>query len=216
MGQGYFAKQDVIMRLDNTVCMYDGEPVVVRVNPEDPTDKVDIFDLKSYSDKNKKRIKRTVEYTDNTFVYKAFPLGYAFVDDRYALYINRTPSRQQSQGLSQYVLSAIGKETYITVAAPYMYNCIKGIYPTVQEAVKMVTSCQAESVPFDRKFAVGQVRRGVVSLLCRGRDVGLLINSTENNPKFKLFDIKEAQLIAGALQGKATVLQHGKDSRSQR
>lgn len=203
MGQGYFAKQDVITRLHGTVCMYQGEPVVVWVNPEAPADQVDIVDLKTYDRYNPGKKKRTVSYTDDTFDYKAMPLGYAWVEKRKAVYISRLPDRQQSQGLSQYVIRITSKSEgdYISHTAPYMYDCIKGNYPSASQAISLVSNGAASSVPFDRRFAIGQVRRGVVTLQCRGKDVGLL----QSGERFKLFAIKEAPLIVGALKGKLKV-----------
>lgn len=207
MGQGYFAKQDVIMRLHGTVCMYAGEPVVVYVNEGQPAEMVDIYDLKTYNKyKHQESRKRTVQYTDDAFVYKAFPLGYAYHPEyKSAIYVSRLPDRQQSQGLGQYVIRTNNGDYNINVHSPYMADCILGKHPCVAEAVQRVASGRANSCPFDRKFAVGQLRRGALTLSCRGKEVGLLVQGTESNPKFKLFSIKEAPLLKAALNGKAKV-----------
>ena len=180
--------------------MYDGGPCFVEVPHELEGDWVYSYPLEPL-------IKGTiskpdkVKYTDDRFSYKQFPLGYGWCPQNGAVYFSRLPDRKQKQGLSRETLKVNGSS-----ASPYnnwltstaMLSCIKGDYLSLEQAISKVTAGVVSTVPFSRYLAVSALRRGLVCLSLRGREIAVY----EKDKQFTLLNNRDKKFLMSTLQGK--------------
>ena len=197
------------MRLHRTICIYDDEPVYVDAESAPGEHDVCIYDILEYGRTRRhggKFKSIVVKYTDPKFSYKSPILGYADTGTE-AVYVTRLPDRRQSQGISYDNLRGNGTHlnNYMELCSKPIYGCIKGIYLSLDEAIARVRSIDNGSCPFDRRLAVRSMRRDITALLYRGKEIGILEGRTKE-PRFRLFDIKERNILLKVLNGKVNVL----------
>lgn len=158
---------DAQMRLQNTVVLYDGEPVWITEVAErgdgDPKD--DIFRVYAHPIPMKAREPKAQMrkfISSKKFDMAPFPMGFLNKDGQ-VYYCTRLPRRQQRQGLSNGTFSCTLVPAQLQIAiprleqlvvAPEFYACIKGLYPEYDEAVKEIERGNASSVAFHRQFAL--------------------------------------------------------------
>lgn len=161
-----FGQQDVMqMRLNDTICMYKGQPVHVYSSAEYDHPMVTVcseyFDgdgpipLDNYIE---------VDYTSDDFDYYMPPIGYMNYNNlarARAQYIRRLPMRQYKQGLSPRYLKGSGLEPDGNVRMTSLL-CSSGFrtmllnqYPSVYEAIGLMEDQKAESVAISRVVAIG-------------------------------------------------------------
>jgi hypothetical protein len=187
----YHAEEDRNRRLNGTICMYDGNPVYIRCS--DPhgritlkadevfiTEPTNVFDYSGY---------RVVKYTDDKFCAKAFPLGYA--NHREGIcYVTRKPHQQQRAGIHEGVIDVKGdSSTHHFIYSQAMVDCIKGNYPTFEEARKTVS--QGKPVAFTRFLAFRPLYKNIYTLEYRGRPAGIV----KKDDVLELFEGKESRII---------------------
>lgn len=184
MGKAYYQHSDAKMRLDGTICLFDGKPVLVQVVDKKhmvricPVDKIHTVHPKDWQE---------VLYTDDKFSYKSPPLGYVNYNKQ-AYYLTRIPDRKQRQGLTLDILTSRPKMLpgYSFESAIFNQGYIdlcRNKYPTIDEAIKLLDSDKAESVAISRSTALSFLGRNVLGLLYKGRQVGI-----RNGQRWQLFD----------------------------
>jgi hypothetical protein len=163
------------MRLNNTVVLYDNEPVYITgvgaVGAGDP--KPDIFRVyaqplpyvgggkfggRILPDGKEEQMRKFI--SSKKFDLAPFPMG--FVNKKgHVHYTSRAPRRQQKQGLSdatftsQCLLPHVRALDFTTaISSQEFVDCIKGKYPSVQEATEMLKDDNVKSVAFCRTFAL--------------------------------------------------------------
>jgi hypothetical protein len=146
------------------------------------------------SEKGKYRI---VDYTDEKFDYKQFPLGYGYSKKQGGVYFSRIPDRKQQQGLSYQTLRVNGAANQGSsfMLSQAMENCILGKYPTLPEALKSVESGSSTIVPFHRRMAVSQIDRGLIALKYRLRSVAIL----NDKKSFRLLDNRDKEFLRNVI-----------------
>jgi len=197
MAKPYFAREDAIRRLHDTICMYYGLPYYVNMEGTDDPYKVRIYPLSYfYGEQRSKEKPRIVDYTDEKFDYKQFPLGYGYSKKHGGLYFSRIPDRKQQQGLSSSTLRIDGKVAAGTAGmlSETMENCILGKYPTLDMAIDLAKRGTLVA-PFHRRMAVSQIDRGLIALKYRLRSVGIL----ESKKSFKLLDNRDKEFLRNVI-----------------
>ena len=144
MADKFWSIDDAFSKMNDTVCLYKGEPFRVLVNnPGIHSDEVYLLDLRDPS------IDRVVKYTSDDFDYGTPELGW-FKTKQRTLYLCRRPGRFNNVGLNRSNLDEmLHREEFYS---KHLYNCIMGIHPTFEEAFKNVWTSGAE--PFGRHISL--------------------------------------------------------------
>lgn len=177
MGLKFDTFEDVRLRLHRTICMYKGHPYYVsneRINP--PSTEVWLYpvDYRNYNQDELDKIKIKVDHHDPDFETRSPPLGYAFYRNR-AYYVSRIPDRRQRQGLSPESLRVDPSEidNISLFTSKSIEDCILGRHKSPEEAVIMIETNQAKSVPIHRHMAIGKIQNNhVLGLYYRNRLIG--------------------------------------------
>jgi hypothetical protein len=158
---------DAQMRLQNTVILYDGEPVwiseVGQVGAGDP--KGDIFRvyIRPLPINGKEAERKFI--SSKKFDLAPFPMGFMNKNGN-VYYCSRLPRRQQRQGLSNqtFACSLIDGSSVERprrefnlenlVSDQCFLDCIKGKYPNVAEATRQIEEGNIQGVAFHRCFAI--------------------------------------------------------------
>lgn len=195
----YFSPEDRNRRLHETVCMYDGMPVIVScrqqsMNEQLQDDEVYVCQIGVGAGSVYKKIK----YTSDKFCAFSRPLGYINLP-KGAYYVVRNPLVQYKQGLCHQQVSTIGRDTsdlpYHWITSEGLLNCIKDNYPSYKETLKHVRSTRV-SQAFDRRLCVVPYFKSVLSLNFRGRPAGLICE----DDKITLFKSREDRVLIPYLQ----------------
>lgn len=175
---------DLITILKHTVVMYDGVPVYIsEVTP----------DGKLYVRNMVSKENHLYEINDELFSFEPVKLGYINIKG-HAAYLSRTPSRQYKQGLSVNTLKIqctdaeysgqiqemIRKFTF------EMSNTIRNIFPSIDEATKLLAQDERKSVACSRVFKINADG----NLFYKEQNVGLL----DFNTKVPIFSRKYSYL----------------------
>lgn len=172
-------KDDVRRRLLNSVCRYKGRPVLVTDTRREVVAFYDV--VNGNPDK--------VDHRDKDFDYRSPPLGYCNFSER-AYYLYRVPSRDVARsGLASENLGCDDGVPF-SFADMCVGKTILGEYPTYQDALDKVTIHNYQSWAFSRHFALGCMGRGNVSLLHRGRVIGL-----RESGRFRLLEGQDSSIM---------------------
>jgi hypothetical protein len=167
MGSPFHNVEDKRMKLQGTICMWQGLPYMVFADGY-PGNEVELYRLGEGT-------RKKVDYTDPDFNYKSVPLGY--IDyGRKAYYLTRVPNRQNKAAVAQETISIIPKqEMYVDTFfnTKQMENCVLGIYTTYERALQEVVTGKSVSRAFGRRLAVVNEGR-VHGVHYRGRPIGYL------------------------------------------
>ncbi len=192
---------DVMKRLHGTICIYNGRPVYVRAHIDPKTggysDKlVVISEMQNYDRYGRRDAKPTViDYTADTFSYKAFPLGYINHMGN-AYYTSRVPYRYQYYGLNPDCIAwdPHPGDTYATMFSTSFSDMIARNYPPMDDAeARVIAGERAIAVTPDIAFA--RVKGKVMNLLFKGKVIGIKMNT----PDWQLFDMPEKQFLTKIL-----------------
>jgi len=197
MAKPYFAREDAIRRLHDTICMYYGLPYYVNMEDAGDPYKVRIYPLSYfYGEQRSKEKCKIVDYTDEKFDYKQFPLGYGYSKRHGGLYFSRIPDRKQQQGLSYSTLRIDGRTAQGTsgMLSETMENCILGKYPTLAVAIDLAKSGTAIA-PFHRRMAIASIDRGLTVLKYRLRTVATF----DGKKSFKLLDNRDKEFLRNVI-----------------
>ena len=166
-GDKYETTEEVKFRLENTVVMYDGEPVyIVRVNMPEAEDRKEIARvyfvplplLGGKGDRNAKEVRKYL--SSRNFDLTPFKMGY-FNHNGEATFVARNPVRQNKQGLSQNTCTFTdcrGKGSQNMnfnemVRSQGFADMIAGRFPSFKEAGDMLGNKEHSSVAISRSFA---------------------------------------------------------------
>lgn len=175
MGLAYINKEDVRLRLDNTVCLYRDRPFLVHVSGEDPPDVVGISKLSSPGRKVEK-----VQYTSPDFNYRTLRLGYISITaEKEAGYLTRVPERRAHQGLthsSSFLMQTDGNLTHLNHNVFFskdMENCILGKHKSFQDAEeKLISDYEWSAMPFHRHLALARLGFNTLGVYYRTQLIG--------------------------------------------
>lgn len=165
MGEAYYNANDAYMRLNGTLCLYDGKPKYITV------DQLENGEVRAYEMTPELKDYKKVDYRDKAFNYKPFPLGYLNYEGK-AMYMTRKPSRNQTQGLVKHCVLFSHHEPYNRYGwftSEAMENAILGKYPTYREALESVEVDGEGGMAFDRHFAIENLGPNQTGLCYRGR-----------------------------------------------
>ncbi len=194
MGTAYFSRKDIMLRLCDTICFYDGLPYYVQTH-ENSDNNVTIY---RFADVERAKNGMVVDYTDPKFNYKSPALGYFHYNKKDAVYVSRLPDRQQSQGLNSRVLRLKGAEInryetyYLT---PEFEDMLLNRYVGSATAFNLIASGVSKAVPISRNVALSQTRRGLIEVFFKGRPVACNFKSRG----IELYDLKDANYMAKTL-----------------
>lgn len=181
MARLFTSRHDVCMRLNNTICFLDDEPIYITCREGD--DYADANDVKYTPMDNLAGRKKTVNVGDERFSYKARPLGYVNHPQLGMIWVSRIPYRQQKAGISfdSLIYTNTGGDVR-NMGAMYMLctagrEMLKNIYPDVDEALeRMNKGVNGVAIAFE----VGLMRLSPFrsNLHYRGRSVGVFDHQT--------------------------------------
>lgn len=197
MGTAFFDARQKRMKLNGTICLYKGEPYHVDAHDNLAEHMVFLVPVGSNRRGRAQAGDLCVDYRDKEFDYSSPPLGYTNLRP-HAHYLARFPDRQAQQGLFYSQITDLGSGPSARAFDPYVWfyssaagECIKGIYPTLEECVEAVTSLPLwRSCAFHRHFAVQRLGRKGLELMYRGRGVGSTTKA-EGTPHFVLYPDKD-------------------------
>lgn len=172
MAEAYRSQDDLHQRLDGTICFWEDEPYYVRTHGGRDTvyPKVGLYrmdlDTPSYNAYKK------VDHTDSKFVDRSPRLGYMNHNGR-AYYVSRVPYRYNNQAVAQRSLTStcggLPMNEMAWFSGKPMYNCIKGIYPSVTEAFASLDSRAATGVGVSRDWAIKRLDGQTTGLYFKDR-----------------------------------------------
>ena len=189
MGIAYFSQEDVQMRLNRTLCRYNGEPVYVEVYMDDPLNLVRLTPI-PYNQNQRGKLR--VLTTDKGFVHRSPELGYinypwgAKAD---AFYYVRSPKRKQQQGLSAAnvdVLTKHGPPFSDIWMTENFRNLIVNVYPKYEDALKRVVDGDVKGVAFHRHVCIRRLDGHNISLFFKERMVAMY------HPRMNCFNLLPA------------------------
>lgn len=191
---------DVIKRLHGTICMYKGEPVYVMGYIDRSTGgysatHVQVCPVQSYDrygSRDKKNSWEIIDYTQDTFRYKAFPLGYVNHNGR-AYYASRIPNRYQYYGLSpdSILWEPIVSSSHHIVFTDSFVDMIHRRYPNMDDAETRLIAGERR-IAISPDVAIERVKGRTMHLLFKGKNVGIKMGATHN---FTMYDIPEAPFL---------------------
>ena len=190
MGTAYFNREDIVKRLNGTICFYDGYPYYVDAghHKENWGNNVRLMSFDDYVN-NRVSNYQEVDYTSDKFNYKSPALGYMFHKKKEAVYVSRLPDRNQSQGLNPYTLhTQPSLDRYSSwYFSPEFQDTLLDRYPSRSTAEAMLAGRTATSVPISRNVALGHYRRGLIEVFYKGRPVACNLKGRG----IELYDLKE-------------------------
>lgn len=149
--------EDLIQIFTDTVVLYRKKPVYV--NKVDFDKGLIVYDLEDMKTKV-----GNINVEDPDFDFTPVPLGFCN-HNKDALYVQRIPKRQYKQGLCKGNISALGItadasregiNSILTGKVRSLAHCIKGNYPSITSAIKMVVEGGCRSAAFARKLAIDE------------------------------------------------------------
>lgn len=192
MARGFLTKEDLNMRLDSTICMYQDAPVYVRTDLEsaDPNAIV-IYEMGKLN-----RYYKKILVTSDEFSLAPLPLGYINLNEN-CCYVSRIPERRQKQGLSSQNLHIsnrydVGSQWWTTKD---FGNMVLGVYPTQRTAFNRVTNSDDENswaaCAFHRNFCYKKMDGNVIGMLYKERLIALYNDKSE---RFELIQSTETSI----------------------
>lgn len=159
-----YNREHVIDKLHQTICLYEGEPVFVRITNGLTEREVEITNLITSK-------KTVVDYTNDSFDYSAFPLGYLnHPGTMEAFFITRVPYRGRHQGLHVNNISPYVDMNVFT--SHPMYNCITGTHPPFRDVLQIMNKEYfRKSMAFHRYGALVRVFGTNYNLEYRGSPI---------------------------------------------
>lgn len=186
----YLSRDDARLRLNHTVCMYQGKPVYVRLDQEDFESQYECRVLDLHKVNNGGGRGKKVDYRDDAFEAKNIELGYCQTGTN-AVYLSRLPIRHNQQGLKQESVmcepSSIGYDFY----SEDMAHCIMGKHRSLKTALAMLNDGY-EKIPLSRTLAVGWLDRTKIALYYKEQVVALKEDTTS---KFNIISSKTSSFV---------------------
>lgn len=155
MAEKYFNREDMQRKLNETICLWDGEPVYVSTGHGSAGDQVDIFRFSERGLGDSTRI----DHTDPRFVDRSLPLGFL---NRYQTcgYVSRVPYRRNIQPISSRQLQIEPDFGGGWFLSNEFANTIRGRYPSYADSLAWVTNGAYQGSAFCRDACIA-VRQGI-------------------------------------------------------
>lgn len=191
MGRQFTSSEDVLKRLHGTICIYEGSPVYVMFGANCDTKHVNIHRVDTYNRYNSKNEFRRIDYTADTFRYKAFPLGYINSGD-HAYYASRIPNRYQYYGLSPESIHWEPRpaDPYSVIFSSGFTDMVGSNYPGIVD-VESRLHRGARSVAFTNSLAIEKIKGRTVQLMFKGKPIAIKMTGDT----FVMFDMPEANFL---------------------
>lgn len=198
----YLNYQDAMMRLNDTICLYEGEPVYVVMSGNDQTEAV----IRFYDGTSRRS--KVINYTDDKFTYHPIRLGYMNIGKN-TFYLTRSPVRRQKQGLSQ---DNIVNQSNTRISSRWfpskgLTHCIQGKYPSLKDALKLLNDRKTKGVAVDRDIALKLADTSTITIYFKERTVGLFdlqkrsVSWSENEMTSIIFRILERKGLGSLITG---------------
>jgi hypothetical protein len=160
-GDKYESAEEVERRLNGTVVLYEGKPVVInavempQAGDDDAIARVYFYELPQKP--GAKRVRKFL--SSRKFDLAPFKMGYCNYNGA-AVYVTRNPVRQGRQGLASGVTSfksiddtPIRLPFELVTASQAFADMVAGVYPSLKEAIPLIEG-KIESVALSRAFAL--------------------------------------------------------------
>lgn len=187
-GTEYETVQEASMRLGGTVVLYDGEPVYINeVRHEEDLPKGEIFRvlLTRLPVSHDAKVDRKF-ISSGKFDLTPLRMGFANLADGHAYFLSRNTARQNRQGLSERSLTVEGLDPNRPPARwkniiydKGFVDCVHGKYPSMEDAIKLLTDQPGKSVAISREYALKShsEMEGLLILHHKLREVGFMSTS---------------------------------------
>lgn len=159
---GYDNLDDAKVKLYNTICLYKGEPIVVKVVDYDPEHN-EKFVLKGMYMNGGARAAETpkISIDDPDFNCSDYNIGYINYDQYgFAAWYYRTNQKQYSQGLKYNQLAAkASNQAYLHAemrGGKPVIAMLKNEYPTFDKAADILRKGDTSLVAFNKNFAMAK------------------------------------------------------------
>jgi len=205
----YLTRDDVHMRLNNSVCMFGKKWYYIKTRDRD--DDVDFHIVHGYELGKGMRNSTSIDVRDKDFDCKSPVLGYMNYNNT-CYYLSRIPDRKQKQGLN--IDTIISNEprglvfNYITTEQ--FRNMLMDKYPKQGACLKAVMHDEAEDLngvcvgsAFNRNFCYRKLAGNAIGLMYKERLIALYDRDEE---KFNLILSKETSFFERILEKNGVVL----------
>lgn len=185
MAKAFLSIRDCNMRIDQTICSYEGQPVWVRVYDVDPLNVVRIAPPSSWENARSYRITKV---EDPAFSLTPVDLGYVNLTTPFSrcVYTYRNSQRRPRQGLSIDNINIVNRPEDVNSAGlmtcPGFADMWSNKYPSLSECVSAVSTAKTEgfslnrstpSMAFHKHFAIQKEKEGVYRVDMQGYALGL-------------------------------------------
>lgn len=190
MPKRYLNEHDLVMRLDQVICFYKGEPYYIRaLNGEFP--KINLVNI------YKKDVNQNFQIDhDDPNLDTSFPeLGY-FNYQKNAIWLSKFPDRKQAQGLRAQNIRSNPTILNGFSSTKDFYNFLKGDYPTVDTALDSLKEEKVRSIAVSRNFALSRDNKVQITLLYRKRPIGFYCEKTS---VFRINQTEESSFLTQAM-----------------
>lgn len=187
----YLNRDDARLRLNHTVCMYEGKPVYVRLDSDEQFDnqyQCRIYELKNVNTGRGRG--KVVDYRDKNFDARGIELGYCQAGLS-AVYLSRLPARQNQQGLKHENIMAEPSNIPYEFYSEDMECCILGKHRPLKTALAMLNDGYTK-IPISRTLAVGWLDRTKIALYYKEQVVALKEDTTS---RFNLINSKISSFV---------------------
>lgn len=165
----FFSHEDAIIRLTNTVCLYNDIPVYI--GPQLPhANNTGLLDLRVIGEM---RTIERVSYSDPGFNCSNFKLGYVLCHDK-AHFLARIPVRQGREGLHNHNIKSTPHSEHIylrNLNNQWIKECLIGPKLSFKEALESCSRRSADAV-FDRYACLKFLNRTFAFLVFRENILG--------------------------------------------
>jgi hypothetical protein len=171
----YTDVNDASQHLLGTVVLYDGNPVVVMGIIND----INGFEVQLVPCHPRGSDQFRVSLWDPKIKTRNFNLGYVNFQNPGAVFLTRNPRRQYQQGLSDNnVVVSTGDRFNSVRNSKAFVNAMRGIYPSINDCIKRLQNGDCTSIAFNTEFALAGGESGIIRLMYREVEVGVVVNNT--------------------------------------
>lgn len=170
----YDTERDLIDRLHQTICRFQGKAVLVTVETKSS--------LALFDPVDRSKLLTKIKPNDPDFDISSPELGYMNHDEK-VLYVERLPQRRFRQGLTYECCSTYdvtGEGGARPMLSQYMQSSglvdmIEGRYPKFREAQILLQKGAAKEIAVSRDIAFKMLDCGLILVYCKCHDVGYIL-----------------------------------------
>lgn len=200
-GTEYETVEEANMRLSSTVVLYEGEPVYItevrQLNEDDAKNEIYRVYSTPLPYRRDARAERKL-ISSGKFDLSPFRMGFMNFGG-HAYYLSRNTARQNRQGLSERSLTIVGPPDQPPIrlsniiSEQEFVDMIKGKYPSMEEAVKMLQQPEYNAVAVSREYALKKDTDldGLIILYHKDAKVGFMAGTKSFKLSKKFHFLKE-------------------------